>query len=240
MSYLEGHRQRLRDRFNTSGLGAFEDHEVLELLLTYAVPRKDVKPIAHALLERFGSLSNVLDAPSTELMKMDGIGETGATLLHLMPSLTRRYLRDRWGHKPQLNTREDLARFIVDELATATNEVFLLVLLTHENQVLRALPLHEGSIASAPVYPRLVVEAALRHHAAKVVFAHNHPGGVAQPSDEDLAITHTLVAVFDALAIPVIDHLVVAGPRAFSMAEAGLLRISSSGLTAPPAAGGAP
>ena len=224
MSDLEGHRQRLRDRFNESGLGAFEDHEVLELLLTYAVPRKDVKPIAHALLERLGSLSNVLDAPTAELVKVDGVGEMGATLLHLMPGLTRRYLRDRWGHKPQLNTREDLGRFVVDELATATNEVFLLVLLTHENHVLRALPLHEGSIASAPVYPRLVVEAALRHRAAKVVLAHNHPGGVAQPSDEDLAVTRTLVSVFDALGVPVVDHVIVAGPRTFSMAEAGLLR----------------
>lgn len=227
MSYVEGHRQRLRDRFNTSGLGAFEDHEVLELLLTYAVPRKDVKPIAHALLERLGSLSNVLDTASTDLTKIDGVGETGATLLHLMPALTRRYLRDRWGAKPQLNTREDLARFVVDELATATNEVFLLVLLTHENHVLRSLALHEGSLTSAPVYPRLVVEAALRHHAAKVVFAHNHPGGAAQPSNEDLEITRTLVGVFDALAIPVVDHLVVAGPRTFSMAEAGLLQTKS-------------
>ena len=231
MSYLEGHRHRLRDRFNESGLGAFEDHEVLELLLTYAVPRKDVKPIAHALLERLGSLSNVLDAPTAELVKVDGVGETGATLLHLMPGLTRRYLRDRWGYKPQLNTREELGRFVVDALATATNEVFLLVLLTHENHVLRSLPLHEGSLASAPVYPRLVVEAALRHHAAKVVLAHNHPGGVTQPSDEDIAVTRTLVAVFDALGVPVVDHLIVAGPRTFSMAEAGLLRINTGAPT---------
>jgi DNA repair protein RadC len=231
MSYLEGHRQRLRDRFNTSGLGAFEDHEVLELLLTFAVPRKDVKPIAHALLERLGSLSNVLDAPTAELVKVGGVGETGATLLHLMPGLTRRYLRDRWGHKPQLNTREELGRFVVDELATANNEVFLLVLLTHENHVLRSLPLHEGSLASAPVYPRLVVEAALRHHAAKVVFAHNHPGGVAQPSEQDVSITRNLVAVLDALGVPVVDHLIVAGPRTFSMAEAGLLRVDAGAPT---------
>jgi DNA repair protein RadC len=224
MSYLEGHRGRLRDRFNESGIGAFEDHEVLELLLTYAVPRKDVKPIAHSLLDRLGSLANVLDAPTAELVKVEGVGETGATLIHLMPALTRRYLRDRWGHRPQLNTREDLGRFAVDELATATNEVFLLILLTHENHVLRALPLHEGSIASAPVYPRIVVEAALRHHAAKVVLAHNHPGGVAQPSEEDVAVTRTLVSVFDALEVPVVDHIIVAGPRTFSMAEAGLLR----------------
>jgi len=235
MSYLEGHRQRLRDRFNASGLGAFEDHEVLELLLTYAVPRMDVKPIARALLDSFGSLSNVLDAPTADLTKVDGIGATGATLLHLMPALTRRYLRDRWGPKPQLNTREDLARFAVDALATANNEVFLLILLTHENQLLRALPLHEGSIASAPVYPRLVVEAALRHQAAQVVFAHNHPGGIARPSDDDVTITQTLVSVFDARSIPVVDHIIVAGPRTFSMAEAGLLRAAAAHR-----AGGAP
>lgn len=234
MSYLEGHRQRLRDRFNASGLGAFEDHEVLELLLTYAVPRKDVKPIGRALLDRFGSLSNALDAATVDLTSVAGVGENGATLLHLMPALTRRYLRDRWGHKPQLATREDVARFAVDELATANNEVFLLIILTHENHVLRALPLHEGTITSAPVYPRLVVEAALRHHAAKVVFAHNHPGGVAQPSDEDVEVTRTLCDVLAVLGIPVVDHVIVAGPRTFSMAAAGLL--ASSG---PAQAGGA-
>jgi len=240
MSYLEGHRQRLRDRFNGSGLGAFEDHEVVELLLTYAVPRKDVKPIARALLDRFGSLSNVFDAPPAELTTADGVGDAGATLLHLVPALTRRYLRDRWGHKPQLNTREELARFAVDELATANNEVFLLVLLTHENHVLRALRLHEGSIASTPVYPRVVVEAALRHRAAKVLFAHNHPGGVAEPSEEDIAITRTLVGVFDALAVPVVDHIVVAGPLTFSMAEAGLLRSSINRPVAQPTGGAGP
>ena len=223
VSYLEGHRQRLRDRFNGSGLAAFEDHEVLELLLTYAVPRKDVKPIARALLDRFGSLATTLDAPAVDLEGVDGVGETAATLLHLMPDLTRRYLRDRWGARPRLGTHEEIARFAVDELATANNEVFLLILLTHENHVLRALRIHEGSLTSAPVYPRLLVEAALRHHAAKVAFAHNHPGGVAEPSDGDLAITRTLVSVFGSLAIPVIDHVVVAGPRTFSMAGAGLL-----------------
>src|SRR5690554_4415184 len=223
MSYLHGHRQRLRDRFNESGLGAFEDHEVLELLLKYAIPRKDVKPIARALLDQFGSLSNTLDAKTADLAGVDGIGEAAATLLHVMPALTRRYLRDRWGHKPQMNTRQDLSRFAVDELATANNEVFLLIVLTHENHVLRSIPLQEGTITSAPVYPRLVVEAALRHHAAKVVFAHNHPGGNAEPSEEDIDVTQTLAGVFAALGIPVVDHIIVAGPRTFSMAEAGLL-----------------
>lgn len=227
MSYKQGHRQRLRDRFNRSGLGAFEDHEILELLLTYAIPRKDVKPIANALLTHFGSLSNTLDAESSDIAAVDGIGESAATLLHLMPALTRRYLRDRWGHRPQLDTFEDIARFVVDELATANNEVFLLLILTHENHVLRSLRLHEGTITSAPVYPRLVVEAALRHHAAKVVFAHNHPGGTARPSTEDIKVTEKLCDVFAALGIPVVDHVIVAGPRMFSMAQEGLLGASS-------------
>ena len=93
MSYLEGHRQRLRDRFNGTGLGAFEDHEVVELLLTYAIPRRDVKPIARSLLDRFGSLAGVLDADPRHLGEVEGVGPTAATLLHLVPALTRRYLR---------------------------------------------------------------------------------------------------------------------------------------------------
>lgn len=223
MSYLKGHRQRLRDRFNGSGLGAFEDHEVLELVLTYAIPRKDVKPIARALLDRFGSLSNVFDSKTTDLSSVKGISDTGATLLHLVPALTKRYLRDRWGNKPRLSTREDIARFAVDELASENHEIFLLIALTHENHVINAIRVHEGSITSAPVYPRLIVETAIRHNAARVIFAHNHPGGAAKPSDEDIKINQVLCSVLSAISIPVLDHVIVAGPRTFSMYEAGLL-----------------
>ncbi len=219
----EGHRQRLRSRFNDNGLGAFEAHEVLELLLTYAIPRKDTKPIARALLDCFGTLSNTLDADPAELTAVAGVGEGAATLLHLMPALTRRYLRDRWGDRPRLLTREDIGRFAVDELSTADYEVFLLVALTHESHVIRTLRLHEGSLTSAPVYPRLVVEAALRHKAARVVFAHNHPGGSARPSDDDIEVTRVLCRALGAIGIPVVDHVVVAGPKTFSFAEAGLL-----------------
>lgn len=223
MSYLEGHRQRLRSRFNESGLAAFEDHEVIELLLTFAIPRKDVKPIARALLDRFGSLSNTLDATTDEIASVPGIGAKAGTLLHLMPALTRRYLRDRWGDKPRLATRPDIGRFVVDELATATHERFLLIALSHEHHVIRSLVIHEGSLDSAPVYPRLIVEAALRHKAARVILAHNHPGGIARPSEQDIDITRTLCAVLYAIGIPVIDHVIVAGPRIFSFADAGLL-----------------
>ncbi len=223
MLHSEGHRRRLRNRFNSNGLGAFADHEVVELLLTYAIPRKDVKPVARALLERFGSLSNALDAAPADLMGIKGIGESAATLLHLMPALTQRYLRDRWGRRPRLVTREEIGRFVVDELATADNEIFLLVALTHENHLIRALRLHEGSLTSAPVYPRLVVEAALRHKAARVVFAHNHPGGAARPSDEDVEVTSVLCRALYAIGIPVLDHVVVAGSGTFSFAEAGML-----------------
>ena len=223
MSYLEGHRQRLRDRFNGTGLGAFEDHEVVELLLTYAIPRRDVKPIARSLLDRFGSLAGVLDADPRHLGEVEGVGPTAATLLHLVPALTRRYLRDRWGHRPRLDGIEDFASFAVDQLASDTNEVFLVVGLTHENQLIQAERLHEGSLTAAPVYPRLVVEAVIRMKAARVVLAHNHPGGVAAPSESDKAITNRLCAVLEAIGVAVLDHVIVAGPRTFSFARAGLL-----------------
>ncbi len=219
----EGHRRRLRNRFNGNGLGAFADHEALELLLTYAIPRKDVKPVARALLDRFGSLSNALDAAPADLVGIKGIGESAATFLHLMPALTRRYLRDRWGKRPKLDTLEEIGHFVVDELATADYEIFLLLALTHEHHLIRALRIHEGSLTSAPVYPRLVVEAALRHKAARVVFAHNHPGGSARPSDEDIEVTGVLCRALHAIGISVLDHVVVAGPSTFSFAEAGLL-----------------
>jgi DNA repair protein RadC len=224
VSYLEGHRQRLRNRFLESGLAALEDHEVLELALTFAIPRRDVKPIAHALLRHFGSLAGVLDAHSDQLREVDGIGETAATLLHLVPPLTRRYLRDRWGRRPKLATLDELGAYVSDELADRTHEVFLLVGLAHDRQVIQAATLHEGTISSAPVYPRLVVEAALRMKAASVAFAHNHPGGVAKPSEDDIAITRTLVGVFHTLEIPVLDHVIVAGPRIFSFAQEGILK----------------
>lgn len=224
MSYLDGHRQRLRARFLQSGLAALEDHEVLELLLTFAIPRRDVKPIAHALLHHFGSLAGVLDAHADQLRDVDGIGETAAALLHLVPPLTRRYLRDRWGHRPKIATLAELGDYVADELADRTHEVFLLVGLAHDRRVIQAAALHEGTISSAPVYPRLVVEAALRMKAASVAFAHNHPGGVATPSDDDITITRTLVGVFRTLEIPVVDHVIVAGPRVFSFAREGLLK----------------
>lgn len=224
MSYLDGHRQRLRTRFLQSGLAALEDHEVLELLLTYAIPRRDVKPVARALLDHFGSLAGVLDAHADQLREVDGIGDTAAVLLHLVPPLTRRYLRDRWGHRPKIATLGELGDYVADELADRTHEVFLLVGLAHDRSVIQAVTLHEGTIGSAPVYPRLVVEAALRMKAASVALAHNHPGGVAKPSDDDIAITRTLVGVFRTLEIPVVDHVIVAGPRVFSFAREGLLK----------------
>jgi len=220
----EGHRRRLRSRFKDNGLDAFAPHEILELLLTYAIPRKDTKGTARALLDRFGTLSNVLDAEPADLTSVAGVGEGVATLLHLVPALTRCYLRDRWGHRPRLLTREDVARFAIDELSTADYEVFLLVALTHEDHVIRSLRLHEGELTSAPVYPRLVVEAALRHKAARVVFAHNHPGGSARPSDDDVEVTRVLCRALGAIGIPVVDHVIVAGPDSFSFADTGLLR----------------
>jgi len=222
MSYLEGHRQRLRDRLKSSGLEAFEDHEVLELILTYAIPRRDVKPIAHELLRRFGTLANVLDASPEELGQVEGVGDTAAVLLHLVPRLTRRYLANRWGSRPLLDSVERISRFAVDTLATECNEVFLLIGLTHQHQLIQAIRVTEGTLTSAPVYPRLVIEAALRMNAARVVLAHNHPGGRAEPSEEDVQITRRLEPLLAAIGAPVMDHVIVAGPLSFSFVREGL------------------
>lgn len=224
MNPLAGHRDRLRQRLQRAGLEALGDHEVLELLLSYAIARRDVKPIARELLARFGSLSNVLDTPAEQLQAVDGVGPTAATLLHLVPDLTRRYLHDRWGRRPRLDTHGTATRFVAGALAAETYEVFLLIGLNHNFQLLQAQRLHEGSLTAAPVYPRLVVEAALRMKAAHVILAHNHPGGVARPSAEDEDVTRKLVEVLEAIGIAVLDHVIVAGPETYSFAAAGRLR----------------
>ncbi len=219
-----GHRQRLRQRARRDSLDGFDDHQVLELVLFYAIPRADTNRIAHRLIQRFGSLSAVLEADYADLMQIKGIGEQAAVLIHLLPQLTRRYFVDRITRdKPTLNTPDKVDEYIKPLMAGRPEEVFYLLCLDSQCRVVHPALISRGTVKDAYVHPRKVAEAALRHNAASVILAHNHPGGGAHPSAQDHRLTHQLVQALGALDIPVLDHLIVADDLSYSFAAHGEL-----------------
>lgn len=219
----EGHRERLKKRFLEEGLDSFEPHQILELLLFYSIPRKDTNEIAHGLIERFGSISGVFEADPKMLESVMGMGKSSAVLLALIPALTRIYLRDKWGERSVINSSVKAGEYAAALFAGRTYEVFYLVCLDSQNKVIYSSLLHEGTINETAVYPRKVVEEALRHKAVNVILAHNHPGGGLTPSRADIDVTAKIKTALNSISINVIDHIVVAGEKYISFAEKGLL-----------------
>jgi len=221
----EGHRKRLRERFERSGFEGFHDHEVLELLLSFVIPRRDVKPLAKELLHEFGSLAAVFDASPVSLKQMPGIGPQAAVLIAAVPRLFDRYQRDRWGsdNKERVISTGDAVLRLRSELGTERSEVFSILALNSQNVLIAAERIQEGSVNRTAVFPRLVVEAIVKHHATAVILAHNHPGGDPNPSAADRQLTRRLKKILNDLDIHVHDHIIIAGPHYFSFAEHGEL-----------------
>jgi DNA repair protein RadC len=217
----DGHRARLRRRFLDEGLDGFEDHQVLELLLFYGIPRRDTNEIAHLLLRRHGSLAGVLDAEVADLQANKGIGEGAALLLSLVPAVARRYLHDRCRRSAGLRTTEQVAEFIVPLMVGRSEELFYVVCVDTQLRPIVPAVVATGSVNKAHIEPRHVVEAALRHKAHAVVLAHNHPTGNARPTTADHRLTKTLVDALGLIGIRVLDHLVVAEDDWYSFARAG-------------------
>jgi DNA repair protein RadC len=224
MTIHDGHRQRLKERFLREGLDNFEQHQVLELLLFYCVPRRDTNPIAHALLERFGSVAQVLEAPAAELMKVPGIGENAATFLTLINDVGRYYQVNRASVPVILNTVEQCGDYLVPRFYNRRNETVFLLCLDAKCKVLCCKEVGEGSVNSAAIPIRRVVEMALGANATSVVLAHNHPSGLALPSDEDVCTTRRVALALHAVDIPLVDHIVVADDDFVSMVQSGLYR----------------
>lgn len=220
----QGHRERLRNRFLSEGLDSFEDHQVLELILFEVIQRGDTNPIAHRLLNRFGSLSAVLEADPTDLATVEGVGKRVATFLTLLPAITRRYFHNRVTRNPlQLNNSDLVAEYFIPLMAGRSEEVFYVLCLDSQCQVLYPALISEGTVKENLVYPRRVVEIAIRHRAASVIFAHNHPSGTTHPSKEDERLTRHLVQALGGVDIRVLDHVIVAGKDVYSFAESGIL-----------------
>ena len=217
-----GHRQRMKERFLSEGLDNFTDIQVLELALFYCIPQKDTNPIAHALLDHFGSLSQVLEASPAELQKVDGIGKNTATFLHLITQIGRYYLVDRVQRVEILSTIEACGRYLVPRFFGRKVETVFLLCLDAKCKVLCCKEVGEGSVNSAGISVRRIVETALGANATSVVLAHNHPCGMALPSPEDIQTTRRVAAALNTVEIILADHIVVADDDFISMRESGV------------------
>ena len=216
-----GHRDRLKKRFLQQGLDGFTDIQALELLLFYSIPRQDTNPVAHKLLDHFGSLSQVLEAPAGELMKVGGIGEHSAVLLNLINEMSRFYLVDKAQRERVLPTIEDCARYLQPYFYGRMTETVFLLCLDAKCKAICCKNVGEGSINSAGISVRKIVETALREGATSVVLAHNHPSGIAIPSPEDIQTTRRIAAALQSVEIYLADHIVVAEDDYVSMVQSG-------------------
>ena len=220
-SVHKGHRERLKARFLETGLDSFTDVQALELLLFYAIPQKDTNPIAHALLDRFGSLSQVLDAPLEALKKVPGISDHSASLLRLVTELARFEQVDSAQRTEVLTSLDACGRYLVPRFFGRKVETVFLLCLDAKCKVLCCREIGEGSVNAASISVRKVVETALSANATSVVLAHNHPSGVALPSADDVQTTRRIAAALSAVEVKLIDHIVVAEGDFISMVQSG-------------------
>ncbi len=219
----KNHRQRVFDRLQKDGLDSFYDHEVLELILFYTIPRLDTNPIAHRLMDEFGSLSAVFNADASDLMKVKGVSKNSAVLISMIPQLSKRYSVASFGKKASVDSFEKATEYLRGYMLNETKEVFLIICLDKNNRIIATEKLKEGNTAELIVNPRAAVVAAAKHEPEYVIFAHNHPGGSAYPSEEDVKCTKKIALALGVIGIRIFDHIIIGEGDEFSFKKAGIM-----------------
>lgn len=217
------HRQRLRARYSGHGADTLHDYELLELLLTYSIPRKDVKPIAKALLKRFGGFAGVVNAGAEALESVDGVGMSTSTLLKLVKDFAAAYLSDKMRLVDAVSSPSAVVDFARMRLADREKEHFMVIFVDAKNHPVHWENISEGTIDRAFAHPRVIVERALRHNAAGVILVHNHPSGVCRPSNDDIRLTSAVREAAGTIDIRLLDHIIVGKTGHLSFIEEGLL-----------------
>ena len=223
MGVHDGHRQRMKKRFLEHGLESFDDINALELLLFYALPRQDTNLLAHALLDRFGSLHAVLEASPSELTAVEGMGENSAALLRLIPAISRRYMLDKTPEGIPVDTPAAAGRYFLPWFMYETEEVVFALLLDARKRPICCREIARGTVNAAEITARRLAELCLEKRCSAVILAHNHLSGVALPSAEDEKTTQHLRQSLSLVGVELLDHIVVAGYKYASMREGGLL-----------------
>jgi len=223
-SQQNGHRERLRAKFLASGFAALHDYEQIELLLTFVITRKDVKPIAKELLSEFKSIHGILDAPFDYLKQVQGLGEHSATLLKVVKDTCSEYLSSNiQGEVIALTTPESVKDFARMKLGGDQNESFLVIFMNNQNSVIDSEVLFSGTVNKTIIYPRNVIQKALLKNATGLILVHNHPSGSLKPSKHDLELTASMKSAAETLSIRLVDHLIVTQNDTLSFVEKGLL-----------------
>jgi len=218
-----GHRKRLREKFIKSGLKGFHDYEIVELLLSLGTPRKDCKQQAKEAIKKFKTLRGVLEAPPEELQQIDGIGAHSAFGIKLVQAVAREFLKEKIIDKPIYKSSQEIFDYLYHSMRDLKKELFKVIYLNSQNQIIETGDLFEGTINSSSISPREVIESAIKYNAASLIFAHNHPSGNPEPSQSDKEITRDLVYAGSIMRIRVLDHIIIGNNRYFSFAGEGLI-----------------
>jgi DNA repair protein RadC len=221
--HYHGHRQRLRSRFLNGGAGSLQDYELLELLLTFAIPYSDVKPLAKGLIQHFGSFTQVLDASPQDLIDFTGLKEYSATLINLVKACAEYYLKEEALKRKPIHSLDALVAYCRTAMGGLKDEQFRVLFLNSQNEIVAEEIVQEGTVDQTVVYPRKVLELALKHKATALILVHNHPSGNLKPSASDRELTRALVKAAKTLNLTVHDHLIVSRQGYFSLAEHNML-----------------
>jgi DNA repair protein RadC len=221
--HYHGHRARLRGRFLQGGAAALQDYELLELLLTFAIPYSDVKPLAKNLIAHFGSFGQVLDATPEALMEFMGLKEYSACLINLVKACHEVYLKEEALKRQRILSLDVLVDYCRTAMGGLKDEQFRVLYLNSQNEIIAEEILQEGTVNQTVVYPRKILELALKHKASGLILVHNHPSGNTTPSASDKELTQTVVRASKALNLTVHDHLIISRHGYFSLAEHDML-----------------
>jgi DNA repair protein RadC len=219
----QGHRKRLREKFLKSGLSGFHDYEIVELLLSLGTPRKDCKQAAKEAIKRFQTLRGVLEAPAAELQQIDGIGAHSAFGIKLVQEVAREFLKAKILEKPFYRSSQEVFDYLYHAMRGLKKEVFKVIYLNSQNQIIDTVDLSEGTVNSSAVSPREVIEGAIKSNSTALIFVHNHPSGNPEPSTNDKGLTRELVYASKLLRIRVLDHIIIGDNRYFSFTGEGLI-----------------
>ncbi|MGD9901332.1 MAG: DNA repair protein RadC [Spirochaetales bacterium] len=227
----EGHRTRLREKACENGLHTFDEHQVLELLLSYIVPRKDTNPIAHRLIKEFGSLAGVLDAKEDDLAKINGIGERASAFLHLMPQFFKSYQQSKIKEKPFITNPAQVFNYLGEMIRLMPHEEFYMICLDSKSQVILSKLIAKGTNNQVNFNLKEITQIALQTSASGIILVHNHPTGSEEPSSEDIELTKKIYVALSLNGICVLDHLIISQTNYYSFTKNGLFKAFNTDLS---------